>query len=572
MKKRNIVGLVTGFLFITGVKAQNIQEGINFLYAEKDQSAKALFEKILATNPNNIEATYWLGQAYIAMNNVPAAKQLYDKALMASANAPLVMVGSGEVDLFDNKISDARQKFEAAITMTHTRKGDDPTVLNAVGRANIEAKNGDLSYAIQKLEAAVQRDPKSADIFLNLGNAYRKASPGEGGQAYINYKKALEVNPNFAPAYYRLAKIFETQMNWDLFLENLNDAVTKDPTFAPAYYDLYYYYLLKRDFATADDYAKKYIANADPDVQNDYLRAQTLWAQKKYDEAIDVTKAIISKAGDQTQPRTYKLLAYCYVEKGDTLDAKTYIDEYFAKAKPEEIVIPDIILKANIYSGIPGNIDAMISAIMDAVKADTIVQQKVDLLYKAAKLLKDKGERLKEADFREMIYKTKPYPSNIDLFDWGLADYFGKNYVKADSIFGIYAEKYPDQVFGPLWRGRCNARIDTAMEQGLAVPFYQKVVDFTSVDSIKYKAQFLEATRYLAGYYNNIMKDRDKTLEYVNRYLGVDSTDSLFQGIKKALEQKPKQNKQNNQRENSREKPTGKINKEMKLTDVTGYA
>ena len=41
----------------------------------------------------------------------------------------------GQVELKENKLSEARQRFEAAITMTRGKKGDDPVILNAVGRA-----------------------------------------------------------------------------------------------------------------------------------------------------------------------------------------------------------------------------------------------------------------------------------------------------------------------------------------------------------------------------------------------------------------------------------------------------
>jgi tetratricopeptide (TPR) repeat protein len=244
MKKITISVLAFVLVLIGSLKAQKVEDGINFLYEDREQSAKAVFDKLLEVNPNNIEATYWLGQTYIAMNNVPAARQLYEKALAASANAPLLIVGLGHVELLENKTADARQRFETAITMTHTKKGNDPDILNAIGKANVDAKAGDLAYAIEKLEEAAGRTSKNPDIFLNLGNAYRKARPGEnGGQAYTNYKKALDADPNFAIAYYRIAKLFETQQNWELYIENLNQTVSKDPGFGPAYYDLYYYYL-----------------------------------------------------------------------------------------------------------------------------------------------------------------------------------------------------------------------------------------------------------------------------------------------------------------------------------------
>jgi Cytochrome c biogenesis factor len=106
---------------------------------------------------------------------------------------------------------------------------------------------------VQMLEQALQRDPKNADIALNLGNAYRKKDPGQGGgKAYENYKLATQINPNFAYPWVRIAKLFETQKQWDLVLENLNKAIQVDPNFSLAYYELFYYYFynLKYDEAT----------------------------------------------------------------------------------------------------------------------------------------------------------------------------------------------------------------------------------------------------------------------------------------------------------------------------------
>ena len=80
----------------------------------------------------------------------------------------------GHVELHENKLSEARQRFETAITMTRGKKGDDPVILNAVGRAitnsyNVkEKKGGDINYAVEKLKAAADRDPKNAEIFVNL--------------------------------------------------------------------------------------------------------------------------------------------------------------------------------------------------------------------------------------------------------------------------------------------------------------------------------------------------------------------------------------------------------------------
>lgn len=544
--KKILITCLSGLMFFAGsLKAQTVQDGINFLYEERDQSAKAVFEKLLAVNPNNIEATYWLGQAYLSMKDVPAARQLYEKALAASANAPLLIVGMGQVELMENKLSDARQRFETAITMTHGRKGDDPDILNAVGRANVDAKGGDLAYAIEKLEAAAQRTSKNPDIFLNLGNAYRKAKPGEnGGLAYTNYKKAIDVDPNFAIAYYRIAQLFYTQQNWDLFIENLNQTIAKDPGFGPAYYDLYYYYLLKVDpstgkidFAKADEYAKKFIANTDPDVQNDYLRAQTLWAQKNYKDAITVAQGIISKAGDKTLPRTYKLLAYSYEGTGDTVQAKTYIDQYFAKVDKENIVPPDYLLKADIYSGTPGvDPNDVVKTFADAVKADTLLQGKLDLLKKGAALFKSKKQYEQEAQLDQMIVDLKPNPTLFDIFNVGLAYYYAGKYDTSRKVFLKIQDKFPNEVYGYEMAWNNSRILDSTYADSLNIPDAIKLFEFSQKDTTKYKKQYLSSAGSLAQYYANVAKDGAKALEYINKMLEVDPANANLIDVKAQLE------------------------------------
>src|SRR4051794_16852892 len=131
MKKSAIVFFFAAFLSITAL-AQSVQEGINDYYAERYQSAKSKFQKLIAANPNNMEATYWLGQVYISSNDINGARSLYEKALAANGNAPLILTGMGHVDLLQGRAAEARQRFEAAITASHGRKGNDPAVLNAV--------------------------------------------------------------------------------------------------------------------------------------------------------------------------------------------------------------------------------------------------------------------------------------------------------------------------------------------------------------------------------------------------------------------------------------------------------
>ncbi|RYY56879.1 MAG: tetratricopeptide repeat protein [Chitinophagaceae bacterium] len=542
MKKFSIA-LITGLLFASVVQAQSLQEGINDLYAERYKSAKATFDKLLASNPNNIEATYWLGQVHLEQEDVAGAKALYEKALLASANAPLVIVGMGQVELTEKKVSEARQRFEAAITMTRGKKGDDPQILNAVGRAITSVyteknKLGDINYAVQQLELASQQKKVDnallADIYLNLGNAYRKAKPGEGGgQAYQAYNSALGANANFAAASHRLAKLFESQKNSEMFEKYLNEAITKDPRFAPAYYDLYY---TAKDLTVAEQWAKKYIESSDADPQNDYLRVQTLWKKGSFDEAIAGAKNIIAQAGAATKARTYKLIADAYVQKKDTPSAKQYIDEYFAKAKPEEVLALDYKLKADVYSAIPGQEEALFAIYQEGVKADTVLNNKVELLKKGAEFFKNKGQREKEGDLLQLLVNLKPKPTINEMFDVGRAYYFGGAYAKSYAAFDSFQVKYPDEVYGYEWKFNNAKAIDTTKRDSIAVPMAESLLAFAEKDTAKYKKQYITAALYLVDYWANYGKDGAKATQYIDKALIMDPTNESYKNVKKQLE------------------------------------
>jgi tetratricopeptide (TPR) repeat protein len=147
--KKNTLLLVILVLAGLIVKAQ-VEQGTKYLYYQRYQSAEDAFRKVLASDPDNEAANYWLGQVLISNKDSAAAKILYQQQLAKNLNAPFILIGMGQIELMENKITDARQRFEAAISLT---KGKDVEVFNAIARANINAPLGDAQYAIDKINA-----------------------------------------------------------------------------------------------------------------------------------------------------------------------------------------------------------------------------------------------------------------------------------------------------------------------------------------------------------------------------------------------------------------------------------
>ena len=542
MKKTTITFLAAGLLLVSGLKAQTIQEGMNHLYADRFKSATGVFEKLLAANPNNIEATYWLGQCYFDMDENAKARQVYEKALTTNGSAPLILVGLGHADLLDNKTNDARQKFEAAVTAaTNGKKGVDPLVQSAIGRANVDAKAGDFNYAIQLLEAASAKEPKNTEILLQLGNAYRKAKPGEGGgQAFATYKKALEVSPAFAVANLRLAKLFESQKNWELVLENLNEAIKRDAAFAPAYFELFYYNFYRAKFPEAQEQLTKYIANSDAEPQHEFLSAQLCWANKDFNCATAKGESVVAAMGEETKPKVLKLLADAYFQKGDFTNARKYIDWYMKKEKETDKISFDYKLQADILSKTGGTGDEVYGAYMKGAVLDSVISSRIDFLKQGAEYFKTAGDRFREGDLRTEIIKLKSDKAGQrDYFDAGLAYFQGNDLDKSDALFDTYIQKWPDETFGWQMKVQIARLRDSTMEKGLAVPFATKYLEVLERDTAKNKKSIISTAGYLASYYANIVKDKVKAIELLKKMLVFDPTNETIQKNLKILEGGP---------------------------------
>lgn len=542
--------LVAGVASLCNVAfAQSVDQGKKFLYYERFKSANDVFDKILASNPNNIDAVYWKGQTLLAMKDSVGAGDLYSKALQTNGNAPLLLAGMGGVELRLHKTADARAHFETALSLS---KAKDVNVLNAIANANVDARDGDAAYAIEKANLATQtKNFNNPETYLLLGDAYRKQI--DGGNAVQNYQKALTLDAKLAEAKYKIGKIYETQNNKEFFLQAFDDAVALDPSYAPAYYELFYYWYF-RDVNKAAGYLDKYVANADPGPEVEYLKTDFLYASGKFPDAKTKAQGLITSLGDKVSPRMYKMIAYVNDTLNDLAGAKQYIDTYFTKQDPAAIVSADYEERGHIKAKSPDSTVAL-TAFDDyklAIQQDSLPENKAKYAAEASDLAKKSGNKKALAEVAGIAYNAKKNPVNTDLYNWGIANYQAGNYKTADSIFcGIYESKFPTEIYGYLWCARSKqAQDDSLNSQGLAVEAYQKLADVArgldstakvagSADSTKYKAQVLNSYFYLASYSNDVKHDKPSAIMYMQKVLEVDPANQTADRVIKALTAKP---------------------------------
>jgi tetratricopeptide (TPR) repeat protein len=344
----------------------------------------------------------------------------------------------------------------------------------------------------------------------------------------------------------KIGIVYLTQNNREYFLPAFESAVTIDPAYAPAYEQLFLYWFL-RDVNKAAVYLDKYTANSDQGPDLEYMKAGMLYVSGKVPEARTRAQQLIAQYGQNVNIRMYRLVAYASDSLGDFTAAREAMANLIAKADSSQLLATDYQEYGKIYGKMTDSAtrSQAFQYYAKAMAMDTLDSDKQKFANEGLELAKQLKDKQGAALLSGALYNSLKNPSNSDLFKYGMANYSAGNYKKADSIFcGVYESKYPTEIFGYLWCAKSlQAQDDSTNSKGLAVAAYEKLAQFgrSIPDSNKYKSQVVGAYFYLAGYYNDIKKDKPKAVEYMRKVLEVDPTNETALKVIDMLTKPPKQ-------------------------------
>jgi tetratricopeptide (TPR) repeat protein len=515
MKKLLFAGTI--LFLMGGLKAQSLAEARKLMYYERYDGAAHQLHALLKADSNNAEAWWLLTEAYLHLHQLQQIKDSLQFIPASLREQPLMLCAKGETLLEGHQKDSAMGYFNKAMAIS---KEKDAVVLSAIAQAYEEGDSTDAQYATDLLNKAVKKEKHNPELYVQLGDAYRRL--GDGGQSYQAYQEALALDSKYVKAMFRLGKIFVTQDNPEQYLKYFNAAIAADSLYAPAWYELYYHDYF-RDVNKAMDDLRHYIAATDPGIRNDYLLTDLLYASRKYKEAIEKARQLIDQKGGISEPRLYKLIAYSYKELHDSAKAFEYMQQYFSRQADTGFVVKDYETMGEIYDVL----ERPDSAVVYYVKATNLEKdsvQKMAYSKKLAALYKKQKDYSNQALWLGQYYSKNARATNLDLFNWGLACYMAKEYLIADSIFGLYEIKYPEQDFGYYWRARSDVAIDTAMQTGMAIPHYEKLIPIAEKDTTNKtnRRHLIESYGYIAAFKANTEKDYAGAIEYFEKLLGLD--------------------------------------------------
>ncbi|HEX2709274.1 MAG TPA: tetratricopeptide repeat protein [Candidatus Deferrimicrobium sp.] len=226
-----------------------------------------LFAAILAScagpsadRKKEADARMRMGVTYIEQRNIPMAMRELAKASELDPGNPDVEMALGLAYQARGDQSKAEEHLRRAID----KKPDYADARNNLGIVLAERKAWD--EAIREFEAAAANvmytTPERA--YFNLGEAYR--AKGDPARAEGAYRRALQANDRYAPAYTALSGVLGGQGKWNDAVSILTRCVEILPDYAPGWMELGRAYLrLSRPADAVKAFDKVLAVSSDPE-------------------------------------------------------------------------------------------------------------------------------------------------------------------------------------------------------------------------------------------------------------------------------------------------------------------
>jgi tetratricopeptide (TPR) repeat protein len=505
---------------------------------EIEQSAKAIesINTLIKTYPADATLWYYLGYVHIKRGELDKALTSFDKGIQINEKEALNHAGKGYVRALQNNAAEAKTFFDKALEYS---KSKNPAVLNAVAEAYISTKNA--TAAMPLLTKSKGINSKDPETHILLGDAYLQQGNGsQGGQAVTSYETAASLDPKNARPHYKVGIVYSRSKNVTSSTEAFNQAVTIDPNYAPAYKELGEIYYIAKDGAKAVQAQEKYIALTENPEPAKLQLAFYVFMTKDYAKANTLFEPLVKKP--ETPPVASRFYAVSLYEGNTQKSTPTYeqsraaFEQYFEKSKKEELQATDYVYYGRVLLALKQDSLAIQSfdnsLVLDSTNLE-IRQLHAETLYS----LKRYAE---SAESYNRLIALRGAASSLDLYSLGRAYYYGNQLAEADTTFNKLIKKEPTRTIGYLWVARLRAMADPESTQGLAKPFFEKIIELAAPEPEKStnKKDLIEAYSYL-GYYYYLKNQNATSMSYWEKVLVLNPAD---QRAKEAIEILKKRN------------------------------
>jgi tetratricopeptide (TPR) repeat protein len=555
IRKLAFAGLfLGGIVFTTATYAQDLNSAIKLTMSEQYESAAQVYQSLIAKEPGNGDNYYFYGENFLKSYLTDSASadfteltktaiELFNKGAKADSLNPLNFIGLGKIFISFKKLDNAIFYFNLAESLLPSRQNRKSTIppekqaltYNKIAEAFILSSYQDTTLIFSKLRKAIKADPRNPETYILIGDAYL-LKLNDGTNAIANYKKAQSLDTKSPKSNLRIGQLWMRAKNYNDALAYYREAIKIDSTFAPAYRELAELYAMARRYGEAIKTYNKFLSLSTTNITAKVRFASFLFMAKEYQQSIDKINEI--RKEDTTFVILNRLLAYSYCELNQADKGLPYINKFFKLAKPDKILPSDWTYWGKLLQKTKNDSLAvekfLVGYNMDTSNSDAL--RDLAISYNRLKKYNDAA-----SCYMKPISSGKANPN--DYYNLGKVYYQAKQWGKADTVFAEYIRLQPTYLQAYLWRARVNTMIDSNATQGLAKPYFDKVIELGMADSAKYVKEVAEAYSFLGYYYfkqYNLNKKQDEaclSIKYCEKVMAmVPPTDDKYKKAKSTID------------------------------------
>jgi predicted Zn-dependent protease len=534
------------FFAITTISlSQSLNQAKLAIDAEQFEKAKTILKSMVNTTKDG-ETHFLLGNIYLRQSQIDSAKIFFQKGLTVSDNAKYNNIGLGQIDLESGNVAAAKSKFDDAI---NNMKKRDYLEYVYVARAYMNVEKPDYKTAISLLEKAKEKNPKAAEVFLALGDAYYGAK--NQNDAYSAYRNAYYLDSTMIRAKMQLGVLLKGAKAYKEALKEYDEVMKINNNYGPLYRELaetYYLWAYNQPSTYNENIAKslsnyeKYMSLTDYSLSSRMRHADFLILAEDY-KALE-KEALEMKKLDKVNPRILRYLGYAAYENGNVDEAINSLTEYINKGS-NKVIAGDYYYLG--LAQIKKAINAETGVIDQTMYANgfTNLKKSIEMTASLTNALNKKGKE---------YFTAKNYKVAQDLFEVAISNPESKNLLEDNIYYGLCvitnnrgkemkdldvaslekADKAmdnviiasPDYTESYIYKARINSTLE---KNDIMTANYQKYVDLVTAkgaaDIEASKSKLTESYNNMGAYYS--VFDKAKAKEMFNKTLELDPTNSF---------------------------------------------
>ncbi|AXE19157.1 hypothetical protein DR864_16060 [Runella rosea] len=547
-----LVAFAASAFVYSQTSAQDIATGLKQLDGNQACLAKETFEKLATATPS-ADNQFYLGYYYLRTKQPDLAKAAFEKGLAADPKSKenLNKVGMGAVALAQGDRTGAQTIFAEVLKAT---KNKNVNVLQRISEAYtgyvvIDSmkpiyKTTDPAKAVELADIAIalmlKGGDKNQEVYMAKGDAFY--IKGEAGPAVSAYEDAINVTPGLGKAFAKVAKIYWGGRNYELAQTNFKKAIEVDPDYAPAnkeYAELYFYV---RQYKQASRYMDAYIEKITACASDDEVlrSAQFNFVAEEFSKVNSKIAKVMSSG--RTSDVLYRMMGWAAYKENQYEKAIENLNK-FLKQAPQKAIDNDYRYLGNAMLRVsPADTAAAVANLEKAAEMDTVDNgyKEIAAFYNAAK------DYEKAIVYYKKVIAREKTPGLQDFVNLSLPLYNVANrtfasgpdslalrekkrnyFLAADSLYIKMIERKPDYLYAHGQRAKANYFAYTreeAMTNGIAIPLMENYIKLASAapmdDAIK--ANFKLFYQVLGAYSVITLKDEAKAKEWFTKLLEID--------------------------------------------------